>query len=145
MGSAGIAGTQGIAKEVLAWRASNEEPLTENVANFKLWTTTQPLVAAAADRLNGIANLVAFFEQAGQNNELQGDLSAAQSLMQAAKNNNAAAENALARSLPPDQVRALIQQSLQALSDTYQKFFDIANVVQGLLPGTGASATSTGQ
>jgi hypothetical protein len=132
---AGIAGTQAIAKEVLAWRTSNYEPLSENVQNFELWAGSQPLFSAAESRLNGIANLVAFFEQAGENLTLQGDLADAQSLVQTAKNEDQDAQNALAQSLPPDEVRAQIQQSLQTLSDTYQKFFDIASAIQSLLPG----------
>lgn len=142
--TAGIAGTQAIAKEVLSWRASNYEPLAEQVKNFELWEGSQPLFSAADARLSGIASLVGFIEQAGANIELQSDLSAAQSLMQTAKNENGAAEGALAQFLPPDQVRADIQQSLQSLSDTYQKFFDIANTIQSLLPsssGSGGSGT----
>ena len=134
VGSAGIAGTQAIARETLAYRSSAYEPLADNVSNFELWVSSQALFAAAENRLNGIANLVSFFEQAGPNNDLQNDLASAQALMQSAKSGNRDAENALRGSLPPGQTRALIQESLQSLSGTYQKFFDIANVIQSLLP-----------
>lgn len=131
---AGIAGTQAIAKEVLAWRASNYDPLAAQVADFTLWTGNQNLFATATARLRSIESIVSFVLQAGQNGNLQNDLGNAQSLMQTANNENAAAENALLQSLPPDQTLALIQQSLQSLSAAYQKFFDISTIVQTLLP-----------
>lgn len=133
---AGIAGTQAIAKEVLGWRASNYEPLAGQVENFTLWVNNQDLFKAANDRLGGIANIVSFLEQAGQNNELQNDLAAAQALMQTANSENSSAKNALLQSFPPGESLSLIQQSLQSLSDAYQKFFDIATAAQGLLSPT---------
>ncbi len=134
---AGIAGTQAIAKEILDSRASNYGPLTGQVKNFTLWAENQELFTAANDRLGGVTNIVSFFEQAGQNNELQSNLAAAQSLMQIAKNENDAAKNALLQSLSPDQSLLFIQQSLQSLARAYQKFSDIAAVVQTLLSPAG--------
>lgn len=137
---AGIAGTQAIAKEVLAWRASHYDLLAGQVANFILWSKNQDLFSAAENRLRGVENLVAFLEQAAPNNDLASDLASAQALVQTASDENQAAENALLRSLPPDQSLAAIQQSLQSLSAAYQKFFDISTIVQMLLP-----TTKTGQ
>lgn len=134
VGNAGIAGTQAIAREVLGWRASTYEPLAGQVENFTLWAKNQTLFKAANDRLQGITSLVAFLQQAGQNNDLQGDLSTAQAMMQTAKEENQAAKSALLQYVPPDESLQLIQRSLKSLSDTYQKFFDIAKIVQALLP-----------
>ncbi len=130
----GVAGTQAIAKEMLAWRASNYDPLAGQVANFILWSENQDLFSAAESRLQGIGNLVSLFTQAAPNNDLQSDFANAQALIQTASDENRAAEDALLRSLPPDQSLATIQQSLQSLSDAYQKFFDISTIVQALLP-----------
>ncbi len=131
---AGVAGTQAVAKEILAWRASNYDPLAGQVANFILWSKNQDLFSAAESRLQGIGNLVSLFTQAAPNNDLQSDFANAQALVQTARDENQAAEDAILRSSPPDQSLATIQQSLQSLSDAYQKFFDISTIVQTLLP-----------
>ncbi len=133
-GGAGAAGVRAIAGETLAFRVSNYEPLAENIGNFELWVSSQPLFAAAESRLSGIENLVAFFEQAGVNNSLQSDLASAQASMYSAKGKNRAAEDALLQFLPPAETRALIQESLNPLSGAYGNFFDIAKVIQSLLP-----------
>lgn len=133
-GNAGIAGTQGIAREVLAWRAGTYDPLAAQVANFMLWEKNQNLFAIAAGRLHAMENFVSFLEEAGAQNDLRADLAGAQALIQSANNENQAAKNAFIQSLPPDQSFALIQQSLQSLSDAYQTFFDMSTIIQKLLP-----------
>lgn len=130
----GIAGTQGIAREVLSWRASNYDPLAAQVSNFILWTNNQPLFDTATNRLRSIEGIVAFIEQATPRNDLQSDLAGAQSLVQTANNENQGVTNAFLQSLPPGETLTMIQQSLQSLSDAYQKFFDISTIVQALLP-----------
>ena len=133
VGGAGIVGTQIIAKEVLAWRTSNYDPLAAHVANFTLWINDQPLFDTAKNRLRSIENIVTFINQAAPQNDLQNDLASAQSLVQTASNENQRVANAFLQSLPPNQTLALIQQSLQSLSDAYQKFFDISTIVRALL------------
>ncbi|MGC9968190.1 MAG: hypothetical protein ABSC29_00440 [Minisyncoccia bacterium] len=134
VGGAGITGTQIIAKEVFAWRGNNYNFLAAQVANFTLWVKSQNLFETALARLRSVESIVSFLEQAGAQNELRSNLASAQVLVQAARNKNDSARNAFLQSLPPDQTLALIQQSLQSLSDAYQKFFDISTVVQTLLP-----------
>ena len=131
--SAGIAGTEQVAKEVLAWRAGTYAPLAAQVANFTLWSQNQALFSTGAARLQSMESAVNFVEQAAPNNELQSDLADAQSLMHAATNENEQATNALLAGAPSDQSLALIQQSLQSLSDAYQKFFDMSTILQSLL------------
>jgi len=133
VGGAGIVGTQIIAKEVLAWRTSNYDPLAAHVANFTLWINDQPLFDTAKNRLRSIENIVTFINQAAPQNDLQNDLASAQSLVQTASDENQRVANAFLQSLPPNQTLALIQQSLQSLSDAYQKFFDISTIVRALL------------
>ena len=131
--TAGIAATQAIAKDVLAWRESNYAPLAATVSSFTLWTQNQPLFAAADKRLDQIKSLaqsVPFSDNA----ELKTDLQEASASLQAAETNNALAQNALKHPTYPDPSLGYIQQSLSALSDAYQHFFDIASLVQTLLP-----------
>ena len=131
---AGLAGTRAIAQEVLDWRNANYDPLAAQVANFILWSENQNLFQTAENRLNRIRNIVAFVEQAAPQNDLQADFASAEALVQSASDENERAKTALLQSLPPDQSLALIQQSLQALSDAYQKFFDASTIIQTLLP-----------
>ena len=133
---AGIAGTHGIAKEVLDWRASNYDPLAAQVANFTLWVKNQDLVNTAGNRLHAVENTVSFLEQTAPSNDLENALANAQTLMSTANNENQAAKDALLQMLPPDQSLALITQSLQSLSDAYQKFFDISTTAQTMVPAT---------
>jgi hypothetical protein len=79
-------------------------------------------------------NIVALIERAAPNRDLENDLANAQTFVAAANNENQAAKSALLQSLSPDQSLAHIQQSLQSLSDAYQKFFDIATIAETLLP-----------
>ena len=133
VGDAGISGTQGIAKEVFAWRQSNYGVLAGQVQNFILWEQNQPLFQVANDRLNQMRNIVGVLEQAGQNGDLQAALSAAEPLVRTANDENAGARDALVRMLPPDQSLALIKHSLQSLSDAYTQFFNVSTIVQKLL------------
>jgi hypothetical protein len=119
---------------VFAWRGNNYNFLAAQVANFTLWVKSQNLFETALARLRSVESIVSFLEQAGAQNELRSDLASAQVLVQDARNENDSVRNAFLQSLPPDQTLALIQQSLQSLSDAYQKFFDISTVVQTLLP-----------
>jgi hypothetical protein len=130
---AGVRGTQLIAKDVLDWRESNYTPLAANVSNFILWSQNQALFAAAGNRLAQVTELaqsVPFSDNA----DLKADLQAASTSLKTAQDANAAAKDTLAHLTYPDPSLGYIQQSLAALSDTYQHFFDIASLVQTLLP-----------
>ena len=139
---AGIGGTQGIARETLSWRSGNYDPLAARVSNFMLWAKNQALFDTAGDRLGQMKGVVSFIEQAAPNPELEADIASAESLIVAANSENMQAEQAQSQALPPDQVLALIQQSLQSLSDAYQKFSDISATVQTLLPTNTATPAS---
>ncbi len=134
----GIAGTQAVAREVLAWRDANYTPLAASVANLTLWAQNQNLFMIADGRLSKVKGVGSFIEQAAPNTDLESDLAAAETLMQSADDENHAALNAMLQSLPPDQTLSLIQQSLQSLSSAYQKFFDLSTVIQTLLSATPA-------
>jgi hypothetical protein len=131
---AGIAGTEAVASEVLAWRAENYVPLSAQVANVILWSGNQNLFGVANTRLTQTGAVVNFLEGAAPNPSLQDSYANAQVLMQTANEENEAAKNALLESLSPDQSLALITQSLQDLSKAYKQFSDINTTVQTLLP-----------
>lgn len=133
VGSLGIAGTQVIARESLAWRTSNYVPLAGQIANVILWSKNQNLFAAAKARLDQTARVVAFFESGAQNAALENALAAAESAYNAAADANADARSALVQFIPPDQSLDLVKHSLDLLSTTYQKFLDLSTVIQSLL------------
>ncbi len=131
---AGISGTQAIARELLAWRASNYAPLVAQIANFTLWASNQALLKTANDRLSQMRNIVAFLEEAGTQADLENLLGSASGLVQSADEKNDAARIALVQLLPPDQSLDLIKQSLSSLADAYAKFSDMSAIIQKLLP-----------
>jgi hypothetical protein len=131
--TAGLSGTQAVAKDLLSWRESNYAPLAENVSNFILWSQNQAVFTVAASRLGQVKSLVGSVPFS-ENAELQSDLQESIVSLQSAQDENTKAGQAFSQSLPPDQTLALIQQSLGDLAATYQHFFDISSLVQTLLP-----------
>lgn len=134
-GSAGIDGTEEIARASLAWRQSNYVPLAGNVDNFILWSQNQSLFATAATRMTQISQLVSFLG-ATTNTGLDSAFMSAQASYLSAQKDNTAAEHALAQSLPSSDSLSLIQESLQSLAATYQDFFTVSGIVQGITPGS---------
>jgi hypothetical protein len=135
LNGSGIRGSELIAQEILSWRASTYTELSSNVDNFVLWSQNQSLFQTASSRMAQITPMVSFLAQAN-NSDLAAAFSAAQTSFNNAQSENAAARNALVQSLAPDPTLALIKQSLQSLSDTYQKFFDVSTIIQALLPSS---------
>lgn len=130
----GIAGTEEIAQEVFAWRASTFLPESENVNNFILWAQNQNLFDTAETRMTETQREVSFLESASPDPGLQAAFDSAQSSFNDAENENAAAKAALAEGLSPDQTLSLIKQSLSSLSDTYQGFFNVSTEIDTILP-----------
>ena len=132
---AGVSATQAIAKELIAWREANYAPLEGNVNNFALWVNNQQLFTTAQYRLTQTSRVVSFIESVTTTNgDLDTALSAAQSSFSAAQAQNAAAGTAIQQLQPPDETLGMVQQSLQSLADTYQKFSDVNSLIQKLLP-----------
>jgi len=134
LNGAGIAGSEAIAQEILAWRAGSYEPLHGEVSNFILWSENQGLFATAENRMQQTSQAVSFLEGASGNTALAAAFAASQNSFNAASQENNAAENALTQYLPPGQSLALIKQSLDSLSLTYQNFFAVTGVINTLLP-----------
>jgi hypothetical protein len=132
--SAGILGSKAIAREIITWRAGTYVALEGKINNYLLWTQNQPLFDTAQSRMDQTQRAVSFMESASANADLQDAFNAAYASLQTAKDQNAQAKNALVQSLAPDQSLALIKQSLDSLSDTYQKFFAVSDAIKKLLP-----------
>jgi hypothetical protein len=136
LADAGITGTEQVAKEILAWRGNVLTPLGNQIDGFAVWSENQPLFAAAAARMAQVSRVVSFLA-ATNDNDLASAFSKAQASFQSAEDENAAAERALTQSVSADQVSAFMQQSLKTLSDTYQNFFSISTIIQGITSDAG--------
>ena len=134
LGGAGISGSKAVAHEIIAWRAGTYVPLEGKINNYLLWTQNQSLFDTAQSRMDQTQRAVAFMESASNNSDLQAAFDDAYASFQNAKQENDSAKKAIMESLPPDQSLALIKQSLNSLSDTYQKFFAVSSVIKKLLP-----------
>lgn len=134
LSGAGISGSKAIAREIIAWRAGTFVPLEGKINNYLLWTQNQSLFDTAQSRMDQTQRAVAFMESASANSDLQNAFNDAYASFQSAKQENSSARNALEQSLPPGQSLAFIKQSLDSLSDTYQKFFAVSDVIKKLLP-----------
>ena len=134
LNTAGIAGTEAIAQEVLSWRASTFVPLSENVNNFILWAGNQGLFTTAQARMDQTQRAVSFLESATPNADLQSAFDTALASLNDAETANEQARTALAQNLSPDQSLSLIKKSLNALAATYQGFFNVSTIIKGILP-----------
>ncbi len=132
--TSGIAGTEAVAQEVLAWRAGTFVPLSENVNNFILWAGSQDLFTTARARMDQTQRAVSFLESASPNVDLQNAFNGALAAFNDAASANTAARTALAQDASPDRSLALIKQSLNSLAATYQDFFTISTLIKGILP-----------
>ena len=134
VGGVGISGSQAIAKELLAWREGSLDPLSGEVNNFVLWTKNQDLFATAQSRMDDTDHAVKFIENATPNDELTNELNAAHASFAGAQEKNAEAYAALSQFESADQSLALIKQSLDSLSDAYQHFSNIGDIIKKILP-----------
>ncbi|MGH8100408.1 MAG: hypothetical protein ACREIW_03860, partial [Chthoniobacterales bacterium] len=132
--TAGISGSISIAKEVLVYRMSSYDVLAGNVNNYLLWAKNQNLFATAQTRFDQTSRAVAFLESAAPNGDLQNAMNSARASFANAADLNNQAKRALMQGFPPDQSLQLIQLSLSALADTYQRFFDVSTIIKSILP-----------
>jgi hypothetical protein len=134
LNDAGIAGSESVAKDVLTWRQGTYAPLAGTVSNLILWSQNQVLFRTAQSRMNQTQRAVSFIESAAGNDDLQKAFAGATAAFQSAEQANTTAQNLITQLASPDQSGAAIKQSLQALSDTYQKLFDVSTLITTLLP-----------
>ncbi len=131
---AGIAGSQAIAKELLAWRAGSYAPIVGEINNFFLWTANQDVFSTARNRMQETERAAGFLEAVSKNTDLEKALGDAQASFAAANAKNDDAKSALIQFVSPDQSLSLIKESLDALSDTYKKFSIVSDVIKNILP-----------
>lgn len=132
--TAGIAGSQAVAKELLAWRNNSWSVVAGQVSNFVLWSNNQSLFDTARNRMDQTGRTAAFLDGISANIGLETAVNTARAAMNAANGTNDAAKSALLQFLPPDQSLVLIKQSLEGLSLTYKDFSAVNDLMKQLLP-----------
>jgi len=129
----GITGTQDLSKEILVWRQGTYAQLASTVVNLILWSNNQGLFRKAETRLFQIGQTVTVYKIIG-NEEIQGAFGDAEVALSKAKGQNAAAKDAFIRYPAVPDTISPIKDSLAALADVYQKFFDVSDAIQKVLP-----------
>ncbi len=121
----GIWGSKDMARAIAEKRSGAFVPLTEEAAEFVIWAKNQDLFHSASIRLTQIQNTLKFLRLI-DNQETTGLLQKATDTFARAEDLNAQAKQALKNFDISNNSLSLIKDSLEALSETYQSFFDIS-------------------
>ena len=133
IGNLGIRGTQDAARAVRAWRATHYEPTAQGVVALLLWTKNQNLFQVAENRLAQIENTIKKLKL-GDNDEVTSLVAKASDNLAEAKKLNQDARNALLHIDEGTEPLTVVKNSLDALSKTYQAFFDVSEAVKKFFP-----------
>ncbi len=124
----GIQGTKDMAKGVKEWRLNQYASLADGATQLIIWMKNQELFQAAQKRFEDIKQTVRFFNLV-DNTEMRELLAKAAESLDKAQSANEAAKEALNRFAASENSLGLIKDSLEALSETYQIFFDLSKVI----------------
>jgi len=121
----GIQGTKDLAREIKAWRDNNYDQLSGRVKNFTLWNSNQPLFKKASDRLSQSQFVVTSLKVL-ENEDSEKIYYDAKVKLETAENLNNKAGDAIANGIASEETFGIIKDSLEALSNTYNNFFEIS-------------------
>ena len=124
----GLEGTKEFARNLKEWRSAVYAPLSQQAANFIIWTKNQTLFETAQNRFGQIKRTLTLLKLA-DDETIQKLLRNADADLRAASESNDRAREALQRFGAPDDSSSLIKDTLSSLAATYQTFFDIANAL----------------
>jgi DNA repair ATPase RecN len=124
----GIQGTKDVAKNIKEWRLNQYASLVDGSTQLIIWTKNQELFQAAQKRFHDIEQTVRFFNLV-DNTEMKELLTKAAESLYKAQSANEAAKEALKRFDASENSLGLIKDSLEALSETYQIFFDLSKAI----------------
>lgn len=128
VGDLGLWGSKDMASTIAERRGFYLNPLTEEIAQFVIWTKNQDLFQVAENRLNQIQTTTKFLKLI-DNQETSDRLGKAHESFTKAKELNDAAKQALKRMDISDDSLALIKNSLEALAETYKNFFEVSREI----------------
>ena len=121
----GIQGTKDSAREIKAWRDNNYDQLSGRVKNFILWSSNQPFFEKASDRLSQSQFVVTSLKVL-ENEDSEKIYYDAKVKLENAQELNNKAGDAIARGASSEETFSMIKDSLEALSATYNNFFEIS-------------------
>lgn len=127
----GIKGTQDLAKDIAAWRASNYAPLAERQDSFLVWSENQQLFSKAESRFSQIRPVVLSLSILDQD-KIKSSFKEAEDSFDKAEDANRKAKEALEQG--DRQAPELVKSSLEPLSDIYKKFLDISDQIKKIVP-----------
>ncbi len=129
----GLRGSQELARSLREWRTHTYDSLAEEALNFLIWEKNQNIFKTARNRFAEIGKAIESLKIADTEDihklfeEAKGDLEAAEVLNRSVKQSLESFDSS-------QETFLLTKQSLEALSKTYQKFFDLSQTVQKVVP-----------
>lgn len=133
IGDQGLQGSKNMARFLRVWRSDTYASLAADAGNLIVWVKNQDLFNTASWRFRQITQTVNSLNLLEQE-EIRTYYYEAEQRLNQAKALNEDAGLSLGRTSSPDDTANKIKASLNALSDTYQTFFDLATSVKKLLP-----------
>jgi len=128
----GLQGSKNMARDLRSWREGNYLPIAERGSNLILWLKNQDLFRLARvrlDQINQTLRKLSLFNQ----EEVAQKYQEAESFLKRAEAENNFAYGLLVQSASPETSR-VIKNSLDRLSETYQGFLDLSDLVKKFIP-----------
>ncbi|MDO8536719.1 MAG: hypothetical protein Q7R94_00530 [bacterium] len=129
----GLNGSRIFARDLADWREGNYKPTARTAQSLIIWSRNQDILQAAQkrfDQLNRAVNLLKIVDS----DEIQNIWEEARNNFRVANDDNQKAAALLRATENPDTTLSAIHSSLAALSKTYQKFFELNEVLSEVLP-----------
>ena len=129
----GLLGSRDFARSLADWREGNYKPAAKAAQNLVIWSRNQTILETAQKRIDQVsrtANLLKLVD----NDEIQNIWTGAQDNFKAAVEANQKAKILLRANDNQDLTLSAIHSSLAALSKTYQKFFELNEALNKVLP-----------
>jgi hypothetical protein len=130
----GLQGSRDFSRSLKDWRDGNYTTVAELASNLIIWSRNQDIIKTTQNRINQI-NQTVYVLKLVDNEEIQNLWEEASANFKKALDFNGQAGESLRRFDSPDKSLEEIKSSLDALADTYKKFFELSDVISKMLPG----------
>jgi hypothetical protein len=129
----GLQGSRDFAANLKSWREGNYQPLVKQGQNLVVWSHDQTLMQTAQNRMNQVNHAMGLLSII-DNEDMQTPWKDAQGNFKNALDLNQRATMSLKLIDDPDISLNLMKSSLEALSKTYQNFFDLSEALKKVVP-----------
>lgn len=131
--AADIAGNKDLAKQIMDFRNNNYQPVAKEAGNMVVWQKNQVVIQTSRNRLDQLREAARIYKIDSEES-IKKLLDEAQRNQEKAEDMNWKARQGLITSTPPEVTVVFIKDSLSALGDAYQNFFDLSNEIKDLVP-----------